>query len=581
MPSDIAGNYSLPAGYLAVAGTTILTTQHNPIFQDVAQGLTDRIMANGAKAMTAELTLAGNPVTLLGAAPKQYVDAQALAAVAALDIKPSVVAATTANITLSAPQTIDGVSVTAADRVLVKNQTTPAENGIYIVGSAAWSRATDMDAWAEVPGAIVAVEGGTQWQDTLWLCTANASGTIGSTAMPWRRFDTNVTRNAQTGTSYTISTDDHNRHITTSNASAIATTLPQATGNFGFGFSFIIQNIGAGLNTITPTTSTINGAATLTVSQNESYRVTSDGTNYRALPYGPAFSAINALPEDTAPDWANDFFPSADASATASRKVRLNALAVTGAISGLTLSRNAVTTLGIAVGSATSEANGHRLAIGSAFTKTLSSWAVGTGNGGLDTGSVAINTWYHTHIIRRDSDGLIDFLHSTSATAPTMPSGYTARRRIGSFRTDGSAQIIAFSQFGDEFLWDAAVIDLDAVAPGATAVTRTLTVPTGVKVIALFDGGVNQNSVTGFAVNFSSLDSSDQASQLASTAALTGIISVGGANLGIGNATWHFASQRVRTNTSGQIRSRASSAATAAERVGIITRGWIDFRGRD
>lgn len=322
MPSDIAGNYSLPSGYLAVAGTTILTTQHNPIFQDVAQGLTDRIMANGAKAMTAELTLAGNPVTLLGAAPKQYVDAQALAAVAALDIKPSVVAATTANITLSAPQTIDGVSVVAADRVLVKNQTTPAENGIYIVGAAGWSRATDMDAWLEVPGAIVAVEGGTQWRDTVWLCTADTTGTIGSTAMTWRRFDTNVTRNAQTGTSYTVLTDDHNRHITCSNASAVAVTLPQATTTFGFGFNFLIENLGAGAVTITPTTSTINGATTLVVRTGEAFKVTSDGANYRALPYGLSYNILNALTEDTTPDPAADFLVSLDVSATGFKKVK-------------------------------------------------------------------------------------------------------------------------------------------------------------------------------------------------------------------------------------------------------------------
>lgn len=322
MPSDIVGTYSLPAGYLATAGTTILTTQHNPIFQDVAQGLTDRIMANGAKAMTGELTLSGNPATALGAAPKQYVDAQALAAVAALDIKPSVVAATTGNITLSAPQTIDGVSVIAADRVLVKNQTAPAENGIYIVGAAGWSRATDMDAWTEVPGAIVAVEGGTQWQDTLWLCTANAGGTIGTTAMTWRRFDTNVLRNAQTGTTYTVLADDHGRHITTSNAGAIATTLPQATGNFGFGFSFIIENLGAGANTITPTTSTINGAATLVVRTGEAFKVTSDGTNYRAIPYGLSYGILSALTEDTSPDLTNDFTVTLDVSALAFKKVK-------------------------------------------------------------------------------------------------------------------------------------------------------------------------------------------------------------------------------------------------------------------
>lgn len=72
-----------------------------------------------------------------------------------------VVAATTANITLSAPQTIDGVAVIAGNRVLVKNQTTPSQNGIYIVAAGAWTRATDMDAAADVRYTSVYVISGT------------------------------------------------------------------------------------------------------------------------------------------------------------------------------------------------------------------------------------------------------------------------------------------------------------------------------------------------------------------------------------------------------------------------------------
>ena len=76
--------------------------------------------------------------------------------------KKSVKVATTANITLTAPQTIDGVSVVAGDRVLVKDQTTASQNGIYIVAAGAWTRATDADASSEVGGAIVNADQGTQ-----------------------------------------------------------------------------------------------------------------------------------------------------------------------------------------------------------------------------------------------------------------------------------------------------------------------------------------------------------------------------------------------------------------------------------
>ncbi|WP_455184259.1 hypothetical protein [Azospirillum palustre] len=134
--------------------------------------------------LTGPLTLAGDPAGPLQAATQQYVDNVAQG----LDVKASVLAATTANITLSGAQTIDGVSVTAGARVLVKSQTTQAQNGIYVAASGAWSRATDMDAWTEVPGAFVFVEQGAVNGDTGWVCTANQGGTLGTTAITWTQF---------------------------------------------------------------------------------------------------------------------------------------------------------------------------------------------------------------------------------------------------------------------------------------------------------------------------------------------------------------------------------------------------------
>lgn len=86
--------------------------------------------------------------------------------------------------------------------------------------------------------------------------------------------------NAQTGTSYTFVAGDKGKLVTTSNASAIAVTLPQATGSFTTGWSVTIQNKGAGTVTITPTTSTIDGASSLTLTTNQGVFLASDGTNY-------------------------------------------------------------------------------------------------------------------------------------------------------------------------------------------------------------------------------------------------------------------------------------------------------------
>lgn len=88
--------------------------------------------------------------------------------------------------------------------------------------------------------------------------------------------------NAQTGTSYTFQGSDLGKLVTFNNASSIAATLPQATAaTFASGTTFTVANLGAGVLTITPTTSTINGASTFVVNQNRSLTIFSDGTNYQ------------------------------------------------------------------------------------------------------------------------------------------------------------------------------------------------------------------------------------------------------------------------------------------------------------
>jgi hypothetical protein len=88
---------------------------------------------------------------------------------------------------------------------------------------------------------------------------------------------------AVTTTSDTILSTDACKIVTYSNASAIAVALPQATGSFAAGYSFDVENKAAGLVTVTPTTSTINGAATLTVAQNTGCTIWSDGANWQSL----------------------------------------------------------------------------------------------------------------------------------------------------------------------------------------------------------------------------------------------------------------------------------------------------------
>jgi hypothetical protein len=136
------------------------------------------------------------PTADTDAATKGYVDA----AVNGTDWKQSVRAATTANITLSGLQTVDGISLTAGQRVLVKNQTAAAENGLYLVASGAWTRTTDADAAAEVTaGLSVMVEEGTANADSQWRLTTDGAITLGTTGLTFAQIGAGTTYTQGTG----------------------------------------------------------------------------------------------------------------------------------------------------------------------------------------------------------------------------------------------------------------------------------------------------------------------------------------------------------------------------------------------
>lgn len=121
---------------------------------------------------------------------KSYVDEQVQASALGLDVKASVRVATTANITLANTQTIDGVSLSAGDRVLVKDQTDGTENGIYVVvDGGSWTRSTDADSDSEVTaGLFTFVAEGSTYADTGWVISTNDDITVGTTSITWTQF---------------------------------------------------------------------------------------------------------------------------------------------------------------------------------------------------------------------------------------------------------------------------------------------------------------------------------------------------------------------------------------------------------
>lgn len=250
----------------------------------------------------------------------------------------------------------------------------------------------------------------------------------------------------------------------------------------------------------------------------------------------------------------------------------------TGHLYGLTLSNNvsdATNDIDIAAGTARDGSDSYNMILASALTKRLdASWAVGSGNGGLDTGSIA-NTTYHVWLIKRSDTGVVDALFSTSASSPTMPTNYDIKRRIGSIVRTGAA-IKAFRQIGDFFQWTVTVVDVDATNPGTGSVTRTLTVPTGITVQAHIAVGA-YNATNNFGAYVGPLTETAAAVPTSTTAALV----TPGFDVVTSSAVtrWATTVKTVMTNTSGQVFSR-QDVSGASDRLSIVTRGYEDTRGR-
>jgi len=221
-------------GYVYGNGTGVMTasaTIPNAGLTNSSVTIGTTAIALGASSLTlgglTTVTVTQDPVSALQLATKQYVDSVAQG----LDPKASCVAATTANITLSGTQTIDGVALIAGDRCLVKDQTLSQNNGIYLVAVGAWTRATDMDSWAEVPGAFTFIEQGTLYADTGWVCTSNAGGTLGTTPITWVQFSGVGSYTAGTGLTLTGTQFSITNTAVTAGAYGSASSVPNYTVN--------------------------------------------------------------------------------------------------------------------------------------------------------------------------------------------------------------------------------------------------------------------------------------------------------------------------------------------------------------
>ena len=256
-----SGNTSI-AGTLGVTGATTLSS---------TLGVTGNTTVGGTLSVTGVITAGSNidanshkivnlaePTADSDAATKYYVDA----ARSGLDIKNSVRVATTANITLSNTQTIDGVALSVGDRVLVKDQNTASQNGIYVVASGSWTRSTDADQPAELnPGTFVFVEEGSVNSDTGFVVVSDGALVIGTDPIEWTLFSTSGTLIAGNG----LSKNGYTLEVNVANGIEIASDnvqLASSVAGAGLTYTSGVLDVVGTSNRITVNSNSIDIAST-------------------------------------------------------------------------------------------------------------------------------------------------------------------------------------------------------------------------------------------------------------------------------------------------------------------------------
>ncbi len=529
---SLPGQFTITVSPITTSGTLTATLPAPMILADGSQAFTADQSAG-----THKFTNVVDPVNPQDAATKNYVDTQ----IALLTIKQECQAATavalaastynnvatppsgvgaTLTLNVAAVLVLDGYTPALNDRILVKNQASALQNGIYVlttVGTvlinAVLTRTLDFDQPTDgINGAFVFIQNGTINAKTGWLCNTFGSITFGTTAINWTQ-DTGS--GTYTGTS----------PVTVSASNVISVAVFVASG--ASHASGLVPDPGAGAGT----TKFLREDATF------------------AVPPG-SLSVVRGY--------------------------------IDGCVLAQDIT-NPLTVLVVGSGTCANSTTTFMFTFTQMGKDITATWAAGSGNGGLfPTLTLAANTWYHVFIIRKSSDGSLDAGFDTDVTASHIPPGYSEFRRLGSVLTDGSKNILPFHQYGDEFWWDTSVYDfgivgsgakVSGVNPGTSAVSIALTVPPNVKVRAVFHG-YYYNSTPGNTQEWyaSSLDSVDLAVNFSTC--------IESAPFMPSNSESHGGTMQVWTNTSSQIRGRAA-ASGANYSLNIRTLGWYDQRGKN
>ncbi|NML73080.1 hypothetical protein HHL25_02965 [Rhizobium sp. S-51] len=347
---------------------------------------------------------------------------------------------------------------------------------------------------------------------------------------------------AESGTQFRLLSDFASPAVQAASEAALSTMLARVVGNFASDAACDSYLTGSGLTKI---------AGTIYFNTTSSAWKYWDSSSWQTIPYATV----------------------ADGSVT---EIKLSSGVLSSPagmpINGLLLSNNAgAPNSAIDISSGKARAVDRTLDIvhNSGWTKTTGLFSIGSGNGMMDA-AVQASKVYHVHLIWNPTTGARDFLASTSPTAPTMPSGYTKRRRISTFMTDGSGNIRAgqWRQDGSFQLAQPLVVALTRALDVLSLLT--LPVPLGIKIeahvqIVLFNGGGTDAGFYGIVRD-------------PDTGAPVNDANLGQYGLGWRNAGNTYAGRIAEwTSAAGQVYT-GSYPASANNKMHVYLQGWRDLR---
>ena len=425
---------------------------------NIALGATSTTLAGmtGITFSSGTVTGLATPSASTDAATKAYVDSS----IQGLSWKQAVLVATTANITLSGTQTIDGVAVTAGARVLVKNQTTTSQNGIYVVAAGAWSRAADSTTAAQIDGEAVYVQQGTSFADTGWTETATIV-TVGTDPIVYAQFSGSGAYTAGTGLSLTGNVFANTGVLSVTTNTGLSTNVA-ATG------AVTITNTGV-------TSFTSNTGLSANVSATGAVTVTNTGVTSNVAGTGISVSGATGAVTIT-----NTGVTSAVAG---------TGIGVSGATGAVTFSNSGVLTIsGGTTGLTPSTATAGAVTLGGTLV------VANGGTGATTLGANGVLLGNGTSAVTATSVGATGtVLAGNTAAAPTFQtlSGLAVTSLSGT-----ANQITASASTGAVTLSTPSTF----IAPGSIASTTTLTAGTGLTVTSggalVSAGGVTVSSLT-------------------------------------------------------------------------------------